>query len=215
MSNPHDPRFQNTGYGAPGNGPTPLGDRGAPWPAPGSARPAEIPTWGAFQTTGNPFQRTPLAEVWSLIPVGTNLALQPRVRPITFDVDDNGAVVGRNNINLQFSRPSVLFQMTASAVATGQGAAIAGDPRDTFRIQMQRSNGQEELINAPALGSTVLGSAERPFKVAPNGWTFDRGESLIVTITPLRADLSIDITLTVAEITGPANFTWSTIPPHP
>lgn len=207
----------NNPYGAPGrSGVTPIGNRQAPWPPQQGSMPAEVPTFGDFATTGNPFQRTPLAEVWTLLPHGNNLAMMNRQRPVTWTVNANAQVSGPTTTNLRFSRPTAVFQMMGTSVPEGdQAAAIVGDPRDQFTVTMQRASASEELINAPALGSTVLGTAERPFKLAPNAWLFDRGEELIVDITPLRGNLRICINFSVAEIRGPANFTWSAVTPGP
>ena len=192
---------------------TPMGDRQAPWPPP-NARPAEPVRFGDFAVTGTPFQRIPLDQVWTLMPVGQNIATFNRQRPVDITVDAQSNVSASPGLIVQFNRPTAIFQITGSAVNTGQDA-IVGDPRDTFLIDLQRTQGAERFTTGPALGSTIIGTGERPFKIAPNGWLFDMGQSLAITITPLRPDLRITINFSTAEVRGPANFTWGTVPAAP
>lgn len=207
-----DPRNPQGGYGAS----APLGDRQPPFPAPESSRPANKRMFQDFAVTGTPFQRAPLTEVWTLLPVGNNIAMFRRDRPLDIVINAQGSIQGGTDLRVYFQHPTAVFWITGTAVASGDGAdAIVGDPRDQFTVEYQRASQAERFLTGPALGSTVTGTGQRPYRLAPNGWLFNSGESLIVTLTPLRPDMRITLNFGTAEIHGPANFTWGTIPAVP
>lgn len=207
MSNPRYPHYP----GEPPYGATPMGDRQAPYPPPPDARPAQAPTWGDFAVTGSPFSRIPLDQVWTLMPQGRNIAMFNQQRPVTVTADAQSTVTGGTS-RLTFDRPTAVFQITGTAISTDAANPIVGDPRDTFTIDLQRASGAERFLTTPVLGSCVVGTAERPFKIAPNAWLFGSGEALIVIITPQRPSLLINVNFSTAPVRGPANFTWSSVP---
>jgi hypothetical protein len=121
---------------------------------------------------------------------------------ISFTGNASGAAY---TTTLQFPEPSVIFALTATAIDT-TGAALTRDPRDCFTLALVRTNA-DKLQSQAVLGSTICGTAERPRYVGPNGWVQDRGSSIQITLTPLFADLRVDLVCYTAVIYGPSSFT--------
>lgn len=105
-----------------------------------------------------------------------------------------------------FDIPVRLIAMNGTSVKTdGSALPVGWDPRDTFTIQAEYTQG-DKLITNPVLGSTVLGTAQRPGELGGVGWTMNPGGTLLLTITPLVAGLRISIALACLEIRGPTNY---------
>lgn len=107
---------------------------------------------------------------------------------------------------VQFDIPCRLIAINGSARDTNTPANLTGlDPRDEFLFRLEYTNG-DRLHITQRLGSTVVGRMGFPGELGGVGWTIDRGASVILGITPLRANLRIDITLVCLEIRGPSNY---------
>lgn len=108
---------------------------------------------------------------------------------------------------VQFPEPCTIFAVTAAVIDTAGGAFPVGlDPLDAFTIALTRTN-SDKLQSSAGLGSTICGTAQRPRYVGPSGWVQDRGSSIQVVITPLRASLRIDLVFWTAVTYGPTAFT--------
>jgi hypothetical protein len=100
---------------------------------------------------------------------------------------------------------------TPASAASVPFAGTSVDPRDLFLFRVEYTTG-DRLHVASRLGSTVVGTAQRPGELGGVGYTIDQGGALILGITPM-ASLSalggayrIDITLHTFEVRGSANF---------
>ncbi len=110
--------------------------------------------------------------------------------------------------SISFDIPALIFQFNAAVVDTAGGPLPAGtDPLDTLTIGIEHSHGEQLLAGGARLGSAVCGSAARPRFVGGNGWVFNAGSTMIVTLTPLRPNLRIDVVVQVIEERGPTNLT--------
>lgn len=201
MTNSNYP-FGYPGYGA---------GYGAPAPSPGAAaaqpmlQPPSLadyaqnaPRWARLQAY--------LPEV--TMPMGANIGLQARdyVANFTF------TAATAQTLNLQFSQPTTVFALAASAYDTS--GTITDDlrnPLNLFRVQIERTNGDRFQTSA-ALGSSIFGSAAQPRLVGPSGWMFDIGGVARIIVTPLIATLAVDLTFYSIEVRGPSNFVWQAVP---
>jgi hypothetical protein len=111
---------------------------------------------------------------------------------------------------ITFDIPCRIIAINGSCVNTAAlGALPVGvNPRDCFLFRAEYTTG-DRLHVAARLGSTVLGTMDRPGELGGAGYTIDQGGSLILGITPINpipANFRIDITLHAMEIRGSANF---------
>lgn len=109
-------------------------------------------------------------------------------------------------VTVQFDLPCRLIAINGSAVdTTGAALPVGLDPRDTFLFRLEYTTG-DRLHITQRLGSTVVGTAQRPGEVGATGYTINQGASVTLGITPLRANLRVDITLHTLEMRGARNF---------
>lgn len=107
---------------------------------------------------------------------------------------------------VQFDIPARLIAINAAAVDTaGAGLPVGMNSLDTFLFRLEYTTGDRLHINA-RLGSSVCGTAGQPGEIGGAGWTIDQGAAVITGITPLRANLRIEVTLVCLEMRGPRNF---------
>jgi hypothetical protein len=112
------------------------------------------------------------------------------IRPVAFDlpcrlIAINGAcnnIAGANNITEQNMNLMYLFRAEYTT----------GDRLHVFA----------------RLASTVLGTGQNPGEIGGHGYNIDQGATLTLGITPLVANLRIDITLVCLEMRGPRNFSY-------
>jgi len=198
---------------------------GRPWGHPAYGMPAVT---GVAVTPGNPVgggaainmpsraqmggEGGPLPP-WQRVPVYPPQLLLSTNKYVGHQTRDYGAGILNIAINtvttatVQFDTPSILFALTASAFTTdGVGLPVGREALDTFLIGLEHSNG-DRLTTTARLGSTICGSASQPRLVGGNGWVFDRGSTAVFLITPLMANLRIDVNLMCIEERGPSNLT--------
>jgi hypothetical protein len=154
------------------------------------------------------FPYYPTAPFYSTDPrVGT----QTRFYGATLTYTDADFAVNTEAIrSVQFDIPCRLIAINASSVVYDGANQVTGyvagiDPRDQFLFRVEYTTG-DRLHTAARLGSTVVGSFENPGEIGGVGYTIDQGASLILGITPLVANIRIDITLVCLEIRGASNF---------
>lgn len=150
----------------------------------------------------------PTAPFYSTDPrVGT----QVRMYGATLLNTDADYVVGTEAIRtVQFDIPCRMVAINGAAVVLAAGvpqaAAFTGmNPLDSFLFRIEYTTG-DRLMTGARMASTVLGSMENPGEIGGTGYTIDQGASLILGITPLMANLRVDITLICLEIRGATNF---------
>lgn len=131
---------------------------------------------------------------------------------------DQDVTPGSETIRVvQFDIPCRVVAINGSCTPTTAAAAGAVpftsniDPRDMFLFQVEYTTG-DKLHVQPRLGSTVVGTAQRPGELGGVGYTVDQGGGLVLHITPssMLSNLSgayrIDITLHALEVRGSSNF---------
>lgn len=109
---------------------------------------------------------------------------------------------------IQFDIPCRLIAINGAAFSTAAGNAlpVGVGPRDCFLFRLEYTQG-DRLHVTQRIASTVVGSGERPGELGSVGWTFDQGATVVLGITPLIANLRIDLSLHCLELRGPSNFT--------
>jgi len=177
-----------------------------PWPPPQGAHASLNPPSNAQRAQqGTPWYRDQVYYPTPWFPKGENIGLQLRRRPLTVL---NGAINTASINVLQFDIPTTIYGLSAAAVDTGGAALPVGlDSLDSFTVQFRHTNG-DNYDTAAMLGSASLGPAENLTLLGGTGWMQDRGSSVEITITPLRATMRIDVCLWGIEVRGPANYTW-------
>lgn len=178
----------------------------APWPPPpGSQASIDPPSTFKRSKQGLEWYQTQVYWPTPWIPLSENIGIQPRRRPIQ-DVL-NGAANAVVNRTIQIDIPSAVYALTGSATPS-DGSALPNNlhPLDTFLIQFTHNTG-DRLDTQAALARSLIGTAERPAMIGGVGWNFDRGGTIQVDVTPLRANMRISVTCWVIEIRGPVNYT--------
>jgi len=197
-------RFYGDGYGIPGT----TGVAATPGdPVGGGGAAINMPTRASMAGQGAalpPYMRVP---VWPpQLLLSTNRLVGHQTRDYTAGVL-NAAINVEAISTIQFDIPCIIYAITASAVTTNAVAFTAGlIPLDSFLIGFEHSNGDRLTAGQARLGSTICGTALRPRMVGGNGWVFDRGSTLVARITPLQANLRIDIVVETIEERGPTNI---------
>jgi hypothetical protein len=108
---------------------------------------------------------------------------------------------------IQFDIPCRLVARNGSCVDLTGALNFTGiNPRDLFRIRFEYTTG-DRLDVAARLASTVLGTGERPGEIGDVGWTIGPGASMVVGITPLFANLTIEVVLVCLETRTRTNVT--------
>jgi hypothetical protein len=111
-------------------------------------------------------------------------------------------------VQLGFDTPAAVYARTAG-LRTANGTALTvsyANPLDLFDVIFTRQASGNLLDVTSGMGSTLLGTAERPAYIGGRGWQFDNGNSLTITVTPSIAGLIIDITVWYITFVGPQNF---------
>ena len=152
-----------------------------------------------------PFEEVPVKDPMPWLPVTPgDIAWSVNDRVLTLT---NGAINTQAVQRLGFDTPSAVYAITA-AVRTTDGAAIPGSfgsVLDTFQIQFRMTNPRLWQTN-PVSGSTVCGTAERPRFLGRPCWRMNTGSVLIANITPLMANLNVDLNIWVLETIGCTNI---------
>ena len=185
---------------------------GAPWPAPPSAQAALSPsTFASYaQNPDVRWTRVQAYYPYLTLPNAAFIAIKPL--DLVVSCSGNAANTSYANQQVTLPVPSVVFATTAACVdTTGTALPVGLSSLDCFTIDIVMSNNDKKMT-AAALGSAVLGTAQRPRLIGPTGWMADMGQSFNLTITPLRSNLRIDVVLLAACIYGPASFSWQQIP---
>jgi hypothetical protein len=178
---------------------------GAPWPPNYENAQASLnpPTYEGFARDVPQWYREPVYEPRIFFPNSEHIAKQARIRSVSISNQPANTEVSQF-INIDV--PAVNYAISAAAIDTAGAALPAGlDPLDTFLVRFAHNSG-DRLTPISQLGSCVCGSGAFPFLIGGAGWIFDRGGSLEVGITPLRANLRIDVTCWFIEILGPLNY---------
>lgn len=155
-----------------------------------------------MQDTNQPWDRLQLYYPEPLLPVGNRIAFQLRQRVVQFQ---SAAANVESVQSIQFDTPGPVYQITAAAYDnTGAALPVGLDSLDTFRVRFEHSSG-DRLTTVATLGSTICGKGALPALLSRSCWHFDSGSVMRVGVTPLRANLDIDIVAWQYEARGPSN----------
>jgi hypothetical protein len=179
-------------------------------PGPGMMASLSPPTNRQRVWQGIKFEQTSVYEPKPWIPLSTDglpIGLIARDRTLTFTLPTVN-ITAQDRIG--FSTPAAVYAITATAFLTdGAGAGVdlpvGADPRDVFRIQIKDATG-DLWQSEPAMASNVAGTAQFPRLIGAAGRMCDGGTTTIVMVTPLLANLLIDVTLWTIEQPGPTNI---------
>ena len=155
------------------------------------------------------FIRAPFYPTAPFYSTNPNVGYQTRFYSAGLLSTDTDYAVNSESIRrAQFDIPCRLIAINASAFNTAQGNAlpVGVSAQDTFLFRLEYTQG-DKLHISQRLGSTVCGSAQRPGELGGVGFTINPGATVILGITPLLANLRIDITLVCLEMRGPSNYT--------
>ena len=107
---------------------------------------------------------------------------------------------------IQFDLPCRLIAINASVQTTeGTIDRIVGNPLDLFLISLAYTTGDQILVGT-RLASTVCGTGSEPAELGGTGYAINTGASMQIGITPLFADLRIDVVLVCLEMRGSTNY---------
>ena len=192
-------------YGYPGDG-SPFGGQ-----APESPHPAKVRMPNAQDLKGPgkvPWVRAPFYPTAPFYSTRNDVGYQSRFYSAEVINKDADYAVGTEAIRtVQFDIPCRLIAFTGSSFNTAAGNAlpVGVGPRDTFLFRAEYTQG-DRLHVAARIASTVVGTSERPGEIGGAGWTINSGASFVLGITPLLANLRINVTLVCLEMRGPSNF---------
>ena len=155
-----------------------------------------------------PFVRAPYYPTAPFYSTNPNVGYQTRYYSAGLtSTDTDYAINSEATRRIQFDLPCRLIAINGSAQTTdGVIGRITGDPRDLFLISLQYTTGDQILIGS-RIASNVCGSADTNFgELGGTGYSIQTGASLSIGITPLFADLRIDIVLVCLEMRGSTNY---------
>jgi len=120
--------------------------------------------------------------------------------------DSDYVVNSESSRFVQFDIPCRLVAINGAAIVTNDLTALTNQNMNLqYLFRVEYTTG-DKLHVSPRLASTVVGTMENPGEIGGHGYNIDQGASLQIGITPLRANLRIDITLVCLEMRGPRNF---------
>lgn len=154
-------------------------------------------------TNGEKWYRTPFFPTAPFVPFNPNVGMI--VRHYSTGILNQTAGTEVVN-NVLFDIPVRLIAINGAAFTTDAAALPVGrNSLDTFLFRLAYTTG-ERLDISERLGSTVCGTAERPGELGYAGWSMNAGSSVQVGITPLMANLRVDVVLVCLEMRGASNF---------
>lgn len=158
-----------------------------------------------------PFVRFPFFPTAPWYSTNPSVGYQVRYYGATLlSTDTDYAVNSEANRFIQFDIPCRLIAINGAAVNTAAlGAAVGAlstiNMNLSYLFRMEYTTG-DKLHTAARLAETVVGTMENPGEIGGHGFNIDQGASVQLGITPLIADLRVDITLVCLEMRGPRNF---------
>lgn len=108
--------------------------------------------------------------------------------------------------NIQFDIPCRLIAFNGAAIdTTGVVVYDETNMNNQYLFRMEYTTG-DRLQTTARLASTVVGTMKNPGEIGSHGYNIDQGASVTLGITPLVANLRIDVTLVCLEMRPPRNF---------
>lgn len=163
---------------------------------------------GGQQPNVPAFTRAPFYPTAPFYSTRNNIGYQPRFYGASLITGETDYSVGTEALRIvQFDMPCTIVAINGGALDTDDVTTLSGiNPLSTFLFRVEYSTG-DKLMTAARLASTCIGTQENPGEIGNSGYTIQPGASVVLGITPLLADLRIDITLVCLEARGPSNYT--------
>jgi hypothetical protein len=154
---------------------------------------------GPMVIDGKPFVAIDAATPKPLVPLeGYTLGLNDRLFSLV-----NGTINVQQPVQLGFDLNTAVYAITGAAYSTA-GAAFPptgfANALDAFTVQFKLAQGRQYQTN-PILGSAIIGDAKFPRFLGMPAWRLPGGTVLQALITPLVANIRIDITIWCIEMT--------------
>lgn len=150
---------------------------------------------------GVPFEEVPVAAPVPWLPVSPMISWGLNDRVVT---RTDGTAATEYIDNMGFDLPCVAYAISA-AVRSTSGAisttVTSSDALNLFRIQFELTNGRK-WQTANVMGGAICGSAAQPRFLGRPGWRFEPGANMLVKITPLVANIQVDVVLWCIETPG-------------
>jgi|GEM_PF-5644692 len=174
---------------------------GAPGPQASLNTPNRYSQWAAATEIANIDLSRPVPR----LPNGPTLGLTLNDRVLSFS---NLVVNVGTTLTMGFETTTIAYAVTAGVFTTAAlGTAVQASGtnlNNMFRVQFERTNAYR-FQTAPVLGGSVLGTAQQPRWLTGPCWEFVNASVLAVTVTPLVADIQVDVCMWTLEVVGPGN----------
>ena len=167
-----------------------------------------MPTAGQMGGEGPlPFARFPFFPTAPWYSTNPNVGYQVRYYSTGLNPLDQDYSVGSESVrNVQFDIPVRLIAINGAAVNTQDITQITEQNMNlTYLFRAEYTTG-DKLHTAARLAATVVGTSRNPGEIGGHGYNIDQGASLSLGITPLFANMKIDITFVCLEMRAPRNF---------
>jgi hypothetical protein len=154
-----------------------------------------------------PFVRFPFFPTSPWYSTNPNVGYQTRFYSCGIASSDADFQVGSEVTRpVQFDLPCRVIAINGSCVDEGDVSRFTEQNMNlAYLFRVEYSTG-DKLHVFPRLAATVVGTMRNPGEIGGHGYNIDQGASVQLGITPLIADLRIDITLVCLEMRGPRNF---------
>ena len=163
-----------------------------------------------------PFVRFPFYPTAPWYSTNPNVGYQVRYYSTTLASTDSDFTVGSEvTRTVQFDLPCRVIAFNGAAAPTDwssppqiNGVDFLPDEKNMnllYRFRVEYTTG-DKLQTAARYASTVLGTGSYPGEIGGHGYNIDQGASLQVSLTPLLADITIDISIVCLEMRAPQNF---------
>jgi len=164
----------------------------------------------ATQMGGNgpvPFMRFPFYPTSPWMSTNPNVGYQVRYYSAGCTSADLDYAANTELIrNVQFDIPCRLIGFNGAAIdRTGAIVYTEQTMNLQYLFRLEYTTG-DRLHTTARLASTVVGTMQNPGEIGGHGYNVDQGASVTVGITPLVANLRIDITFICLEMRPPRNF---------
>lgn len=154
-----------------------------------------------------PFVRFPFFPTAPWYSTNPNVGYQVRFYSGGIISTDPDYVIGAEAIRtIQFDIPCRLVAINGAAFDTTGAVVYTENTMNLQYLFRAEYTTGDRLMTQARLASTVVGTAKAPGEIGGHGYNIDQGASLQLGITPLVADLRIDISLTCLEMRAPRNF---------
>lgn len=159
-----------------------------------------------------PFVRFPFFPTAPWYSTNPNVGYQVRYYSTGVGPNDGDYQVGSEMTRtVQFDIPVRLIAVNGAAVLLDDsdiGANLFVNEQNMnlfYKFRLEYTTG-DKLQTASRLASTVVGTARNPGEIGGHGYNIDQGASLVVGITPLLPNLTIDISFQCLEMRAPRNY---------